>query len=175
MRNLTYKQRLFVAAYLGKANGNGAEAVRLAGYATKWPDKIAAQLLGNARVRALISARVECAAMSAAEILARLAEIASANQLDFMKIDARGEWTVDLRLAKKRGLGHLIKRLKRTERGTEVELHDPVVALLKLGDHHNLFDQEKPPDISLVELAKKLREKYDRDRSGGLGHPHEPT
>lgn len=51
-RTLTPKQRAFVGAYV--ETGNGAEAVRRAGYATKRPDKKADELRGIEGVNAAI-------------------------------------------------------------------------------------------------------------------------
>jgi len=47
---LTKPQRAFVDEYLKSPNLNATECVRRAGYKTKYPDKIASQLLGNTRV-----------------------------------------------------------------------------------------------------------------------------
>jgi len=47
---LTKLQRAFVDEYLKSPNLNGAECVRRAGYKTKYPEKIANQLLDNTRV-----------------------------------------------------------------------------------------------------------------------------
>jgi phage terminase small subunit len=47
--DLTLNQKSFCEHYA--KSGNGAESVRLAGYNTKNPDKIAYQLLENTRMR----------------------------------------------------------------------------------------------------------------------------
>ena len=56
---LTKQQQAFVDAYLGDPELNGAECVRKAGYKTKYPDKVAYQLLGNPRVKAAIDEAME--------------------------------------------------------------------------------------------------------------------
>ena len=52
---LTYKQRLFVSAYLGEANGNATEAARIAGYAD--PGIRGHELVKNSKIRAAIDAK----------------------------------------------------------------------------------------------------------------------
>ena len=47
---LTKLQRAFVDEYLKSPNMNATECIRRAGYKTKYPDKMASQLLGNTRV-----------------------------------------------------------------------------------------------------------------------------
>jgi hypothetical protein len=165
MRELNFKQRLFVEAYLGPANGNAAEAARQVGYA--WPEKLGPRLVAKSSVQAAIKARVKTAAISANEVLARLSDIASINILDFIEVRENGEWDVCLKLVKRRGKGHLIRKMKKSDFGTELELRDSLAALIKLGEYHGLWDREKPPEISLVELAKRLKERHDRARSVG--------
>ena len=46
----TKLQRAFINEYLKSPDLNGAECVRRAGYRTKYPNKVAAQLLGNTRL-----------------------------------------------------------------------------------------------------------------------------
>ncbi len=58
---LTERQRKFVDAYMGEANGNGTKAARLAGYAGD-DNTLAAQaydLLRNAKIRSALDARLE--------------------------------------------------------------------------------------------------------------------
>lgn len=52
VRDLTAKQTAFVQAYL--ISGNGAEAVKKAGYKTKYPEKVAYQLLDIPRLREIV-------------------------------------------------------------------------------------------------------------------------
>ena len=66
-------RRLLLEAKLGPSNGNASDAARRAGYA--WPDKVAAQLPGKTRIQAAIDARMATAAISANEVLARLAAV----------------------------------------------------------------------------------------------------
>jgi len=165
MQSLNFKQRLFVEAYIGEANGNATEAARIAGYAH--PNTQGPRLLVNVCVQAQVARRLSCAALAANEVLARVSDIASADVLDFVEFDDSGEWTVSLKLTKRRGKGHVIRKLKKGELGTEIELRDSLAALIKIGEYHNLWNREKPPEVSLVQLAQLLKEKYER--IGGMG------
>jgi phage terminase small subunit len=171
MRELTFKERLFVEAYIGTASGNGAESARIAGYA--WPEKVATRLLARSSVRTAIHARVASAAISANEVLARVSDIATADITEFLEIQADGTWRVNLAMVRRRRKGHLIHKIKVTEFGTQVELEGKLAALIKLGEYFGLWDREKPPEVSLVELAKRLKERYDR--AAGLGDTNGPA
>jgi phage terminase small subunit len=170
---LNYRQRLFAVYYLGKAAGNATEAARMAGF--KWPDKYGPELLGNSRIQALIAQKVESAALPAEEVLARMADLASADLLPYLERDRNGEWQLDVSKLKAAGKGHLVRKLKASKDGVEVEIRDSLVALQRLGEYHGLWDRQKPPDVSLVELARRLREKYEHDRGGSVGRTDEST
>ena len=65
---------------------------------------------------------------------------------------------MDLKLVKRLGLGHVIKRLRKTKDGTsEIELEPRVLALVKLGDNYNLWKGEAQSQLTLVEVAKGLK------------------
>ena len=55
--NITFKQRRFVEAYMGKANGNATEAARISGY--KHPNTQGPRLFVNVSIREAIRERVE--------------------------------------------------------------------------------------------------------------------
>ena len=76
------------------------------------------RLVKTRGVRAAIDARVATAAMAANEVLARIADVATSDLLNFIDIDPNGGWKVDLKLVKRLGLGHLIKRLRINKDGT---------------------------------------------------------
>src|SRR5208337_4626219 len=97
------------------------------------------------------------------EVLARVADVASSDLLGFSRVDEKGGCNVDLKLAKRLGLGHLIKRLRINKDGTQdIELEPKVPALVKLGEHYNLWNGEKQPQVTLVDLAKRLRARYEQ-------------
>ena len=68
-----------------------------------------------------------------------------------------------MKLVKRLGLGHLIKRLRINKDGTQdIELEARVPALVKLGEHYNLWKGEAQSQLTLVELAKGLKEQYEQ-------------
>jgi len=164
MRPLNYRQRLFVENYLGESSGSAVDAARQAGY--QWPETQGPRLVKTNEVRAAIDARVETAAIAANEVLARIADVATSDLLNFIEVDNNGGWKVDLKLVKRLGLGHLIKRLRTNKDGTSnIELEPRMPALLKLGEHYNLWKGEAQSQLTLVELAKGLKEQYDQLQS----------
>ena len=63
------------------------------------------------------------AASSANEVLARLADIANSDLLDFLDLAKADGILIDLKLLKRLGLGHVIKRVRTRSDGTrEIEL-----------------------------------------------------
>ena len=109
---------------------------------------------------------METAAIAANEVLARIADVATSDLLNFIEVDNNGGWRVDLKLVKRLGLGHLIKRLRINKDGTQdIVLETRLPALVKLGEHYNLWKGETQSQLTLVELAKGLREQDDQLRS----------
>ncbi len=98
-RGLTLKQRLFVEAYLGEANGNATQAAKAAGY--RHPAELGYQLLQKTSVRDLVDQRVKEAAMEANRVLTLMSKIAEesgevSDQLRALKLmgDHYGLWDV---------------------------------------------------------------------------------
>src|SRR5271157_5308865 len=159
MRPLSYRQRLFVEYYLGESAGCAVDAARRAGYSTPHPEGV--RLLRNPTIRAAINSRVATAAMAADEVLARIADLASADLTEFIDVDPQGVCKVDMKHIKRLGLGHLIKRVRIKKDGTQdIELEAKLPALVKLGEHYNLWKPEKQQQVTLVEVAKHLRARY---------------
>jgi phage terminase small subunit len=158
---LTTKQRLFVESYL--SNGfNATEAARASGY--KGNDTTLAAVgyenLRKPQMAAAVSERINEAAMSANEVLARLSDIARGEVTDF--IDEDGKFDLKgARRAKKTGLLKKLKQ-KRTSKRVDVrtegdgeeaetletslvyeevefEMYSAHEALRDLGKFHGLF------------------------------------
>jgi len=109
------------------------------------------RLLRNVEIEEAIRTRLQEKAMSADEVLMRLADNARADM---------GEWLTDdgeidiagMKAAQKTKLLRKVKRTRRsgeTEQGNtweettiEVELHDAQAALVQLGKHHKLFTDQ---------------------------------
>lgn len=143
LQPLTAQQRRFVAAYLDCLNAS--EAARRAGYKTK-ANVQGARLLAYASIQAAVAAGTARYAMPASEVLARLAAIARGSLADVLRLPAPttvgSDWALDLVKARETGAIHLIKKLKATKYGDEVELHDPVPALTLIGKQHGLFKEQ---------------------------------
>lgn len=136
------KQEAFVNAYF-ECNLNATAAAKKAGYSKKTARQIASENLSKPDIQAHIRARLNKEAMSANEVLHRLAAIARS---DFGElVDDMGN--PDIKTARETGQTQIIKRIKQrsvtTEQSdiaeTEVEILDPLKALELLGKAHGLF------------------------------------
>jgi len=135
--DLTAKQRLFVSYYLGVSAGNATDAARRIG--CPHPEVAGHRLLRNVKVSAAIDANLDEASLTSDQILARLSEIATGGPEHFIKISSRGKATIDFGKAKKRGKMSLVKKIKQTEFGVELETHDPLRALELLAKYRGLL------------------------------------
>jgi phage terminase small subunit len=97
--SLKDKQEAFVLAYIGEARFNASKAARMAGYSDVSAGTEGYRLLKNAHIRARIDKHLEAMTMGAAEVLAELTDVASAEWRDFLTIkrDKDGE-IVDVRM-----------------------------------------------------------------------------
>ncbi|OGO11459.1 MAG: hypothetical protein A2Y53_00130 [Chloroflexi bacterium RBG_16_47_49] len=144
---LTSRRQAFIDEYL--KCWNATEAARIVGF--KHPEAQGPRLLLNVIVKSSIKARLDEKAMSADEVIARLASMARGNMGDFMEVGSVS-YSLDLVKAEKKGLLHLIHKIKdrtvmtrskdgeETETHTlEIELYDAHAALVDLGRYHKLF------------------------------------
>lgn len=154
---LTAKQRAFVEAYLSCLNAT--EAARRAGYSEKTAAAIGWENLRKPEIEGAIKQGLTERAMSADEVLTRLADMARATADDFLTIyesplnDITGQPvlgkdgqpiiryfpSLDLDKARERGMLHLVKKVTYTAHGPSIELYDAQAALSLLGKHHGLF------------------------------------
>lgn len=146
MRN---KQKVFILEYVRDFNATQA-AIR-AGYSPKTAYSIGQENLRKPEIAAAIRARIDEKAMTADEVLTRLAEHARGDMGDFMDISSMA-FGLNLNKAKELGLTRLIHKIKQRtvthidkdgeeeETNTiEFELYDAQSALAHLGRHHELF------------------------------------
>ena len=130
----TLRRRKFVEEYL--RCWNGAEAARRAGYSSKRDKNTAYSLLACEEIKAAIQERIAETAMSADEVLLRLAEQARSIQAEYLQPDG----TVDLETLLADGYGHLVKGTRWDRAGNLiVEFHDAQSALGLIGKHLRLF------------------------------------
>ena len=146
LAELTHKQALFVEAFLGTAKGNATEAARIAGYAD--PEARTGRLQRSPAVRAALRERVDRMAMTADEVLARLAEQARGSIEDCLTFP-NGATTPMLDLEKARRIGklHLVRSLRPGKFGVAVELYDAQAALALLGRYHGLFIERHEHEV----------------------------
>lgn len=135
---LTFRERLFIEEYLNC--WNASEAARRAGYSQKSAHKSGCDNIKKPYISRAIEARIAERAISANEVLARLAEQARFDANEFLS--EAGE--LDMRSAKKKGLGKFVRRLKSQSgehASVDIEFIDTQGALEKLGKHLKLFTE----------------------------------
>ena len=138
---LTGKQQAFVTEYL--RTWNASEAARIAGYAA--PGQQGHRLLKNVEIAEEIQRRVSERAMTADEVLIRLAEQARGTMEDFLTVkDGIKKPYIDFEKARNAGKIGLVKKFKYGKDGEiEFELYDAQAALVQLGKVHKLFTERQ--------------------------------
>lgn len=129
---LTAKQQVFIAEYL--KCWNASEAARRAGYSERTANEQGSQLLANLSVSAEIERRKAEIIMSADEVLTRLTEQGRAVYADYLTENG----AVDLAALIADGKSHLIKKIKPTRYGIEIEFYDAQAALAMLAKANGL-------------------------------------
>ena len=169
---LTAKQRKFTEEYL--ICWNASEAARRAGY--RWPYKVASMLMARPSIKALIAQRVAETAMSADEVLHRLAEHARGSMADFVTDDG----AIDLARARAAGKLHLVRRYSEAgeKAGASIELYDAQAALEKIGKALGLFREriEMTVEVDVDSMREQLASKLSRLAEAGAAPevPGEP-
>ncbi len=131
---LTAKQQIFIAEYL--KCWNASEAARRAGYSEATANEQGSRLLANVSIREEVDRRKAQLIMSPEEVAARLTEQARAEYANYFMADG-----FDLERCLADGKGHLIKKIKPTREGIEIEFHDPQAALVHVGRIHKMFTE----------------------------------
>lgn len=171
---LNFRQRLFVDYYLGECKGIASAAAKKAGY--RHPDSVCTRLLENVGIRAAIDAKVE-SALSAKEVLARLAEQATIGIDDFITLDAKGQPVLDLKKAKKKRRLGVVKSLTPTKHGIKIELYDKQAALVQLGKYHGLWVDRvnAEVDVGVRDKARYEIPEEDTRFMDADGNPIDPS
>lgn len=161
---LTGKRQTFVDEYL--KCWNASEAARIAGYAA--PGQQGHRLLKDVEISEEIQRHVSERAMSADEVLVRLAAMARADISDFVSFvpGVKGPY-IDLEKAYAAGKLGLVKKLKYNELGgIEFELYDAQAALIQLGKVHRLFTDKQ--EVNAVVEDKTLDDEQRAERIAAL-------
>ena len=150
--SLTTKRRVFVEEYL--RCWNATEAAIAAGYSERTARQQGSYLLSKVDIQAEIRKRIDEKAMTADEVLVRLADMARGDMGDFLDISSMS-FQVDLSEAQEKGLTKLIKKVKQRTTTTlskdgvetetsdiEIELYDAHAALVDIGRYHKMFTEK---------------------------------
>ena len=130
---LNSKQQMFVDSYLQCFNAT--KAALDAGYSENTAAEIGYENLRKPQIEQAISKRLKQAAMSADEVLMRLAEQARGEHGRYITTGG----TVDIATLVNDKKAHLIKKVKETKDGMEYEFYDAQSALNTLAKHHGLL------------------------------------
>ena len=142
---LTHKQRLFVNEYL--IDFNATQAAIRAGYSEKSAAIIGWENLRKPNIAEEIQRRVDEVAMSANEVLIRLADVARSNIGEFLEF--QGGVLPRLNLEQAQDRLHLIKTFKYDTNGNPViEMYSSYDALVQLGRVHSLFTDKTEIDVA---------------------------
>jgi phage terminase small subunit len=156
LSKLTPKQEIFIAEYV--ACWNASEAARRAGYNGQ-SNSVGSQLLANISIAAEIERRKALIVMSAEEVAVRLTEQGRASYAQYLTTDG-----VDLDRLLADGKGYLIKKIKPTKEGLEIEFYDAQAALALMAKiNGQLRDRTEVsgPGGGPVELVVKYVDKRD--------------
>jgi hypothetical protein len=156
---LTLRQRRFVFAFVGPANGNATRAAKMAGYEggpAVWAVR-GYECRRNSKIQSEIERVMAENSMGATEVLARLSDIARGPSA-FMRVDEAGDIDIDLDGMRQAGKLHLIKSIKTTRDGTQIDFYDAAAALVQLGRYHRLFTDRVVLDFSHLSDDELMRE-----------------
>lgn len=135
---LTDKRKAFVDEYF--KDWNATQAAIRAGYSESTAYSQGARLLKNVEIAEAIQEKINERAMSAEEVLDRLADQARGVDSSYYN-GALGMLYLDAEKLIADGKAHLIKKVHYDKDGdlSSVELYDSQAALVHLGRHHKLF------------------------------------
>jgi hypothetical protein len=144
--DLSARQRLFVAHYLGASKLNASDAARRAGYLH--PNVVGPRIARLPVVQAAIEAKLDEAGLTADEVLAHLSAIATASVDDFL--DESGK--LDLKAAREAGRMACVRKLKFDEAGRlrEFELYSRLDALDKVAKVRRMYDEGEAKRVEVV-------------------------
>ena len=123
----------FVEVYL--STFNASEAARQSGYTGKRANIAGTYWMRNPKVKERIQEAMKTLEMGPEEAVARLSRIARFNLGMYLLPDG----TVDIPKLLASEDACLVKKVTPRRIGLEVEFHDPLVALDKIGRYHKLF------------------------------------
>lgn len=138
---LSAKQKAFINEYL--IDFNATRAAERAGYKG---DAVTLASVGwenlrKPQIAEAIRQRLSEKAMGPDEVLMRLGEQARVEYSEYLTVDADRNPAVDVARLIADGKAHLIKSIKHTRWGRNIEFYDGHAAKELIGKHHGLFDK----------------------------------
>lgn len=177
---MTRREALFVEEYLSCFNAT--KAAIAAGYSPKTARTIGAQNLTKVDIASAISQRLKETAMSADEVMMRLAAQARGSMAQFLNVNDDGKASLDFKNARDTGSLDLVKKVTETTRTYKdetttvlsIELYDAQAALQLIGKHHKLFTEKMELDdagLSDDQRATRIIALLDKARARRDGSP----
>lgn len=152
-KGISRKRQIFADEFL--KCGNQSEAARRAGY--KNAAVMGSRLMKVNGIRDYIDGRLKERSMEADEVVARLSDMGRSNVGDVIIIDEeKRTWKLDIERIK--DLGSLIRKVKETQWGLEVEFYNSQQALVQLAKLHGLYEEKIKIEDWRDELIKLLRD-----------------
>jgi phage terminase small subunit len=144
--DLSARQRLFVAHYLGASKLNASDAARRAGYLH--PNVVGPRIARLPVVQAAIEAKLDEAGLTADEVMAHLSEMATATLEDFL--DEAGN--LSLKVGRSNGKMHLVKKVRLGPAGQllGIELYGRDDALDKVAKVRRMYDEGEAKRVEVV-------------------------
>lgn len=184
---LTWRQKMFVEAYLGPARLNATEAARMAGYSATSRQSLKVQgyrLLTNAAVQSRVRARLNQIAPTRETLLERIGVLAGSDMSDLFavrEVNGNVEVVLDLVRAAERGALGLLRECKQipTDNGVihVVKTHDPAKYLEMLAKHVGLLAggaNDIPTDAAPRKLSDDELIEYYREQGWELPDALDP-
>ena len=169
-QTVTNKERAFCLEYV--KHFNATRAAIAAGYSKKSAHYQATEILARPRVKKELEQLLAAHAMTAVEVLARLSDIARVHFADLIELhdipvlDKDGNHIGNTQAMRVKPdaiekYGYLIRSIKNTGHGIQIEVHDPLRALELIGkalglfrDHHIHLNMATLTDPQLERLAR---------------------
>jgi hypothetical protein len=162
---LTGKQQAFVIEYIRCRNAT--EAARRAGYGDAGAYQRGYENMRHPEIAKAIEQHFAESAMTGGEVLALFAEQARAEYSEYFTVDAAMNPVVDVARLLADGKGHLIKSIKPTRWGVNVEFHDPVAAREIIAKVHGLLERggsEEEPQHTVQWTVEEWKAEQERRR-----------
>jgi phage terminase small subunit len=154
---LNVKQRTFVEHYL--QTFNASEAARRAGYSEKTAYAIGHELLKKPEIEAEIKNRLEDLTMTTDEILKRLTDQARSNVADYWLFQQGYASGLNWKAIEEKGQS-IIKKVKVTHQGMELELYDAQAAMVHIAKLRGEYVERSDQTLHIEGMAEALKRVY---------------